>query len=74
MKTIKWFTFTFLVVLLSCGSDSDTPKDCVDRSSKIEGECSKIYAPVCGCNGITYSNNCMARLEGVQRWSEGECK
>jgi hypothetical protein len=74
MKTIKWFTFAVCVVLLSCDGDSDIPDDCVDPSQKIEGECSKIFAPVCGCNNITYNNDCVARTEGVQQWTTGECK
>jgi hypothetical protein len=73
MKTIKWFTFALLVVLLSCEINSDIPDGCVDPTKKTNGPCTYVLIPVCGCNGSTYGNACEAQAAGVQNWTEGEC-
>jgi hypothetical protein len=35
--------------------------------------CPEYYAPVCGCDGQTYGNACMAHSAGVDVASEGAC-
>jgi len=32
-----------------------------------------IYSPVCGSNGVTYSNSCFAEAAGIESFSEGAC-
>jgi|GEM_PF-6904627 len=48
---------------------------CID-TSLIDSTvvCIAILAPVCGCNGVTYNNECIAQnLGGVTSWTPGEC-
>lgn len=47
---------------------------CIDEDLITTDPCNMIYAPVCGCNGLTYHNECVAmNFHGVSEVTEGEC-
>jgi hypothetical protein len=66
-----------------CGGDEDCDADdfcarnmCDDTAGQCEHRpvfCDAGRAPTCGCDGITYWNDCLRRLSGVTAGTPGEC-
>ena len=64
-------------------SDCGATEYCAKRPGDCDGSgvceprpdaCPRLWEPVCGCDGRTYSNKCFAAAAGVNVKSEGECE
>jgi Kazal-type serine protease inhibitor domain len=51
---------------------STATSDCYGMPIK-NVNCLDVYDPVCGCNGVTYSNGCNATVAGIKRYTRGGC-
>jgi len=51
----------------------EVSEDCGCYGPPSSGNCNRMYAPVCGCDGITYDNACVARRSGIYIYRRGEC-
>ena len=76
-KSNPFFTLVFAAVLIaSLGLQNlNAQEDCIDPSLiDPMAFCPFIYAPVCGCNNVTYDNSCLAMVtDGVTTWTSGPC-
>lgn len=68
---------TKCIVGASCSSDSSNFASPGDACTKYK-VCTKIYLPVCGCDGKVYSNGCVAHgfgqmIKGPANFDTGLC-
>lgn len=68
---------TALSLLNACAATAnETVKngDCVVVPATEPVACTMQYDPVCGCDGVSYGNACMAGGAGVPRHTPGACE
>ena len=82
---IKKITIASILVFTSLFISCEKNNNCVSIPSVQSGicidsnlignadECIEISDPVCGCDGITYENYCVADSSGITCYVKGEC-
>lgn len=73
---MKTLAILLLFTALNSASFAQFGVRCVD-STRIQSNspCSTYgFLPVCGCNGITYRNECFATSEGLTSWQNTICE
>ena len=67
MKYIIALISPVFLMISSCSKDS------CEATNGSGAACIEIYAPVCGCNNVTYSTGCHAESHGITEYTTGEC-
>ena len=68
---MKYLIISILFLATMCQKDDEDT--CIIDPPDLNVVCIQIYQPVCGCDKVTYSNDCYANASGVSSWVDGEC-
>ncbi|MPR33244.1 Kazal-type serine protease inhibitor domain-containing protein [Salmonirosea aquatica] len=64
---------TLFILMLAFGCHKEVDRECIEQPHDGRA-CPFIYNPVCGCNGKTYANSCVAESVGIIKYTAGACK
>jgi hypothetical protein len=73
---MKKVFFIVFILMASCAEDDINSKTsvCIDpeKWGPINA-CPEYIDQVCGCDHVTYANECFAKAAGVVTWTKGKC-
>lgn len=62
----------FIIAIIALAFSCKSVQKCEERLNPA-CICTEQYEPVCGCNGKTYGNACMAQCAGITQFTQCEC-
>ena len=75
---MKKLLFLFAFILFPCSGSDDIPEGCYDEEVidlEYASNCYKDSVPICGCDGNTYVNYCIAyHSYGITNYEYGACE
>lgn len=80
MNFFKKITFVFFIILLFSAGRTEaqfTTPSCIDTNMVTFNPCfGTVYQPVCGCDNVTYRNECLAIAAGIVNFGyvDGPCE
>lgn len=63
----------FLLLCICISACNNNEEKLCELGPALPVLCISIFDPVCGCNEITYENECVAMAAGVPSFTPGEC-
>ena len=70
---MRYIVLSFLIALFLFSCEEEKFQNCVELEPD-DCRCYLNYDPICGCNGKTYGNACVAECHGISEYKEGECE